>query len=209
VKRSTLIRHLTAALAVAGAALWLAPGAADAKKPRAMAWGQYVVPFTCGTNAADTTRVVPGLYAAAVDVHNPEAADVTVVEKVALSFPPGGHVEGDVSAPVQATIAAGSAVQLDCAALLAFDFPGGAPGSTYVQGFLVLDASGPLGVSRTQTASGATGEVSVHVDLVEPRSTSHKVLVCHHGDGAPHTISIAAPAVRAHQAHGDSIGTCP
>jgi hypothetical protein len=208
-KRTTVIRDLTAALAVAGAALWLAPGAADAKKPRPLAWGQYVVPFTCGTNAAETSRAVPGVYAAAVDLHNPEAADVTVVEKVALSFPPGAHGDGDVSAPVQRTIGAGAAAQLDCDDLLAFDFPGGAPATPYVQGFLVLDASGPLGVSRTQTASGATGEVSVHVDLVPPRATSHKVLVCHHGDGAPHTISIAAPALRAHQAHGDTIGECP
>jgi hypothetical protein len=202
-------RLLVLALALAGTVLCLAPGAAFAKKKQPMAWTQYTVPFTCGSNAADTERVVPGLYAASVDLHNLEMVDVTILERVALSFPPGGHVEGDVSAAVQRTLAAGSAVQLGCDDLLAFAFPGGAPATTYVQGYLVLDASGPLGVSRTQTAAGATGEVSVHVDLVEPRTTSHKVLVCHHGDGAPHTISIAAPAVPAHQAHGDSLGACP
>ena len=67
--------------------------------------------------------------------------------------------------------------------------------------------NGLLTVSRTQTATGATGEVSVDTELVPARSVSHKVLVCH-DPADPHTISIAAPALKAHLAHGDTMGAC-
>jgi hypothetical protein len=35
-----------------------------------------------------------------------------------------------------------------------------------------------------------------------------KVLVCHQGEQGPETISLSENAVRAHQAHGDTLGAC-
>ena len=35
-----------------------------------------------------------------------------------------------------------------------------------------------------------------------------KVTICHQGDEGPETITVGAPAVPAHLAHGDTLGEC-
>ena len=49
---------------------------------------QYAAKFVCGTNPGATDRVVPGLYATAINIHNPSAKDAILFKKVALTFPP-------------------------------------------------------------------------------------------------------------------------
>jgi len=36
----------------------------------------------------------------------------------------------------------------------------------------------------------------------------NKVTICHQGDEGPETITVAAPAIPAHLAHGDTLGPC-
>ena len=55
----------------------------------------------------------------------------------------------------------------------------------------------PLTTSTTGEAVGAAGNGQAKMD------------VCHKtGSGKEHTINIAAPAVPAHEAHGDTLGAC-
>lgn len=204
--RAAVLRSAVALVVIA----LLVPSASVAKKKRKkIVWHHYAVPFTCGVNAADTARVVPGTYAVSMDLHNASAGDATLIQYLALTFPPGGIAAGVASEARQDVLPAGVALQISCAELMGsdFDFRGSPPASPYIQGVLVIESSVDLTVGRTQTATGATGEVSVDVERIPARVVSHKVLVCH-DPSDPHTISIAAPAWRAHQAHGDTLGAC-
>jgi len=209
-------------LALVGAALLVTSPAGEASARRnnnSDGWFQYSVPFTCGLNGADIVRVVPGIYAAAVNVHNGTEIEVMFTKHVALTFPPELQLAGDVSDSVADTLLAGTALQVDCGEILGddFTFPGGAPASPYVQGFLVILAHAALDVSVTQTASGETGEVSVDVERVPGRAVrgpdddDQKLDVCHVPKGNvenAHTINVGVSAVPAHLDHGDSLGAC-
>lgn len=206
---------LVAAVLVAGPS-----GDASAKKSKKSedGWFQYAVPFTCGLNGGDVARAVPGLYAAAVSIHNGSENEVMLSKHVALSFPPEAQLAGDVSDAVADSLLAGTALQVDCDEILGgdFTFPGGAPASPYVQGFLVILSHAELDVSVTHTASGETGEVSLSVQQVAGRSVggpddSHKMDVCHVPKGNPanaHTLNVDMSAVPAHLDHGDSLEAC-
>lgn len=206
-------------LAVLGAAALVSGPASEARaKKGSDGWVQYSVPFTCGLNGADVARVVPGTYAASVNVYNGTANEVMIAKHVALTFPPEVG-PGDVSEVMLDSLLPATALQVDCGDILGgeFVFPGGPPASPYVQGFLVILSYAPLEVSLTQTASGATGEVSLSLQQVAgspvagPDDEDHKVDVCHvskgHSENA-HTINIDMSAVPAHMGHGDELGEC-
>jgi hypothetical protein len=196
------------ALALVVAALVL-PGAALAKKKKVY-WREHAVSFTCGANAEDMDRVAPGDYAVSVELHNLGDSDVTLIQSLALTFPPGGLMAGEVSEAREDLLPGGAALQVSCAELMGsdFNFLGGAPASPYIQGVLMIESSASISVTRTQTASGGPGQVSVDVERIPSRTVSRKVLVCHN-PGGPHTISIAGAAMKAHLNHGDSLGACP
>jgi hypothetical protein len=209
-------------LALVGAALLVTgpAGEASAKKNNnSDGWFQYSVPFTCGLNGADFARVVPGAYAAAVNIHNGTSNEVMLAKHVALTFPPELG-PGDVSGEMADALLPGTALQVDCGDILGggFEFPGGDPASPYVQGFLVILAHAQLDVSVTQTASGEPNDVSLSVQQVAGRPVSgpdddddHKVDVCHVPNGNPanaHTINVDMSAVPAHLGHGDSLNAC-
>jgi hypothetical protein len=129
------------------------------------------------------------------------------------------QLPGDVSEAIVEMLPGLGALQVDCGEIPAgFLFPGGAPATGYVQGFLVLRSSVRIDVSAVYTATGMTGEVSVDVEQVEGRpfnaremDDDGKVDVCHVPRGNPgkaHTISVGASAVPAHLKHGDSLGAC-
>ena len=160
-------------LAVLGAALMVSGLATEAgAKKGGDGWLQYSVPFTCGLNGGDVARVVPGTYAAAVNVYNGTAKIPAALEAIAaapgepdfvfVGAQAGGEFpQDDVSDVMPDALLPATALQVDCGDILGggFTFPGGPPASPYVQGFLVILSHAPLEVSLTQTASGATGGV--------------------------------------------------
>jgi hypothetical protein len=175
------------------------------------------VSFTCGENASELDRVAPGLYAISVSIHNGGDRDVYLRKHVALTYPPGGQMAGEVSGVIEETLATGTAMQVSCEQLLGPDFFLQPPATPYVQGVLVLESSRPLNVTATHTASAAEGEASLDVErvpgnLVRVRRLYDQVEICHIPPGNPgnaHTIWVGADSVPAHQAHGDTVGPCP
>jgi hypothetical protein len=57
-------------------------------------------------------------------------------------------------------------------------------------------------------AGGVLAAVGFRRDTVTARKQP-KVTLCHKGETGPRTITVAAPAVEAHLAHGDTLGACP
>lgn len=211
------MRILSATLAALAMAtsLPLVPGSAEAKPPP---WYQYAVPFTCGTNASDVDRAVPGDYAIAVNVLNANTSITRVLKQVQLTFPPGGEVAGASSDLIQEDVPASSAMQVSCAEILQeFVYPVAPTG--LVQGVLVIRSNRVLDVSASHIARGPGGELSQDVEPVIGRgiggvslpSAASSVTICHLPPGNPgnaHTIVVGVAAWPAHSGHGDYQGAC-
>ena len=211
---------------VLAAAALVASGAAQAKNNSnnnwyqpPPPWYQYSVPFTCGHNASDLDRAVPGDYAFAVNVLNMSSNAIAgIVKQVLLTNPPGGELPGDPSSPIQELLPVASAMQVSCGEILReFVYATGAP-TGLVQGVLVIKSSLFLDVSATHFATGPNGGVSQDVAPVAaiaiapallPATTS--LTICHIPPGNPgnaHTITVDVASWPAHQAHGDYQGAC-
>lgn len=202
--------------------LLVAPTDADAKKRRrrVITHQQYVIPFTCGNNAADVSSVLPGDYAIAIDVLNTGAVDITLDEQIHLTFPPGNQMPSHVSDHVSIALTAETATQISCDDLLGSGFVYANPpaATTYVQGLLLLTASSPVHVSATRTAQGAAGDLTLQTEHVQSvgvapiaQDPDGKISICHAPPGNPanaHTINVGMASWPAHQGHGDSQGAC-
>ena len=209
---------ITISLAFAGATLVL-PGPASAKSKQAPEWFQYVVSYTCGGNAGDALRVVRGEYATAVNLYNASGSEIVIHKSLALVYPPTAQAPGEVSDPIEDILAASTALQIDCLEIRnEFFFANPPPVTDHVQGFLVIESDRPLHVEAVYTAAGSDGEASIDVERIAERRViprpfvrPTKVVVCHYPPGNPgnaHTIVIDAAAVPAHNAHGDTLGSC-
>jgi hypothetical protein len=70
----------------------------------------------------------------------------------------------------------------------------------------------PEGVGKGQGFGGKTeGRAQANDDVAEANGgeAQEKVTLCHNKLNNPHTIMVGAPAVDAHIAHGDTVGSCP
>jgi hypothetical protein len=181
-------------------------------------WFQYVAQFNCGHDTSGgPVRVVPGFYATAVNLYNPNAEAVTLRKRLALTFPPEEQATGEVSGQIEDVVDPGTALQVDCGEIQnEFVFPNPPPATTHVQGFLVIESNKALHVEAVYTSSGVTGDVSIDTQRIAerkviPRPLLSKVTICHFPPGNPgnrHTITIDASALSAHKAHGDTVGEC-
>jgi len=211
-----------ALIAVAACALLLLPGAAAAKKKKRKRpyWYQYSVAFNCG-EADETASVVPAAYETSINVLNPHAANAVLRKRVSLTFPAEDEMQGANSDMVQGVLGADKATQISCDDLVSpasFVMDPPPEFSPFVQGFVILVSNRPLTVSATQTATGATGEVSLQVDQIPSRPMYPRAVVaaarrtvCHRPPGNPansHTITVGVDAWPAHRLHGDDDGAC-
>jgi hypothetical protein len=147
---------------------------------------QYAAKFTCGAvPPGDTDRVIPGQYATAVAVHNPQSRDVTLRKKIALVFPPGAEQPGRVSDFITLKLGPDQALEVSCQEIPSEFLPDTT--SPYVQGFLVIEttrsvdvtatySAGPITITRPPSApsiSASTSTVaSVHVEHIRERALS-------------------------------------
>jgi hypothetical protein len=217
---SPLPRTLAFAASLIAAVLILStlPLSAQAR-PSQSEWFQYVAQFNCGHDTSGgPVRVVPGFYATAVNLFNPNAEAVTLRKRLALTFPPEEQASGETSDQIEEVINPGTALQVDCGEIQnEFVFPNPPPATTHVQGFLVIESNKALHVEAVYTSSGLTGDVSIDTQRiaerkVPPRPLVSTVKICHYPPGNPgnrHEITIDASALNAHQAHGDTVGACP
>jgi hypothetical protein len=219
-----MIRQVTVLIAFAATLALLLPAATASARswrsrtPAEVTWYQYAAPFTCGLNVESDDRAVPGLYATAINSHNPHAASVIIRKHAALTFPPEEQAAGAVSEVIREILPGRSALQVDCGEFRSDDvFIDVFPLTDFAQGFVVIASRRPLDVSATYTVTGDDDEqASVDVETIAERTltrpaASDELIVCHVPPGNPdneHEIPIDEDAWPAHRAHGDRRGDC-
>ena len=120
---------------------------------------QYAAKFVCGFNPQTTERILPGLYATAINIHNPSHKPVVFSKKVALTFPPAVQAPGPVSEAILHTLEPGQALEVDCGEIPSEFFPG-VQFPPYVKGFLAIKSNRSLDVTAVYTA-GAPADPSL------------------------------------------------
>lgn len=77
-----------------------------------------------------------------------------------------------------------------------------AAGIAFMTGCIASGDAGTDGSSAARSAAAAAADSTAKAE---------KVTICHYPPGNPenmHTLSVGAPAVKAHMDHGDAMGAC-
>jgi len=139
----------------------------------------WICPESTVPAGANGAQVVRGLYATAINVHNPalpkSGDDGTVVfaKKVAIALP--WQKSGPVSHFERAVLKPNHAFEIDCeeiAAMFLNSVPGGTstppPFPVFLKGFLVIMSPAELDVTAVYTARDV-GVSTIDVEVIEPR----------------------------------------
>ena len=156
-----------AVLAIAGALGTLAggPAAAQPKGRLTNFFAEYAVKFVCGQSRAldnDMPAVVDGIYATAINVHNPQQT-TTIAHKVAATTVEGGFTRFKETRPLRQDDVA----EFDCRDILD---QARLPRGAFVTGFFVIRAPREIDVVAVYTARPLRTEVSsIHTERVPSR----------------------------------------
>ena len=129
---------------------------------------QYAVKFICTTNipgtSQTTTAFLPGSYATAVNIHNPNARPVRFRMKLAAA------TSTDIEPPqitdfINETLKPDQATRVDCSRVKEF----GPPPIHGFEGFLVIESAQSLDVVAVYTAGHKEGVESIDVETAKER----------------------------------------
>ena len=135
---------------------------------------QYSAKFVCGVNPSFIDRVVPGVYATAINIHNPSNRKVRLFKKVALTYPPKEQRPGRISKFIEDRLGPDQALEVDCGELppngKEFVFSPPPPSTPYMKGYLVVFSNRSLDVTAVYTqATARRGPVSIDVEQIRER----------------------------------------
>ena len=140
----------------------------------------YAAKFVCGFNPESTERILPGLYATAINIHNPSDGPVMFSKKIALTFPPAAQEPGPVSEAIWHALGPDQALEVDCGEIPSEFFPG-VQFPPYVKGFLVVKSDRSLNVTAVYTA-GAPSDPNLPI-LLPPTIDVDRIEERRIGDG--------------------------
>ena len=136
---------------------------------------EYPAKIVCGRqDDPDSLRLLRGLYATTVNIHNPNDERVFFFKKLALSYPPAEQKPGRVYPIGIDALDYDESLKTDCDDLKRRLFEGKLPGGV-IEGFLVVQGPRPLDVEGVYTAAplARTGEgigvSSIHLERVRER----------------------------------------
>ena len=142
-----------------GWVLLIASGPTDADVREKKMRFEYAAQWVCGPNIINPAalfRVLNGVYATSVLIHNPSDKPVTFRKKFARTFPPAEQVGGDISEFQTDTLQPHQALMVDCQEITAegTGFPVGAPPPPppYNQGYVLIQSPKDLTVQAMFTA---------------------------------------------------------
>jgi uncharacterized repeat protein (TIGR01451 family) len=118
---------------------------------------EYTTKVVCGLQRdRKDTRHTPGLYATAINVHNPNYIDVPFFKKLALAFPSSREDQTRIFPISTDVLKPDEAATIDCMEIEKKLFPSGLPAS-YVEGFVVLQSRSSLDVDAVYTTASLDG----------------------------------------------------
>lgn len=125
---------------------------------------EYTGKLVCGAQPQPyPSPTAPGSYWTTISVHNPNAVAVGFFKKLALAYPPGGQIAGDVLPLGFDRLGPDEAAGVDCSYIERRVFPQGPP--AYFEGFLVVESPVPVDVTGEYTAvPPGGGPVSIDVE---------------------------------------------
>ncbi|HKC48314.1 MAG TPA: hypothetical protein VKB63_12000 [Gemmatimonadales bacterium] len=109
---------------------------------------QYAAKIVCG-KPPDHVRLVPQVYATAINVHNPIDTVTFVLKKLALTSPPGRQRPGKVIPITTDTLRGNEAFATDCQDIAART----GVGNTF-EGFVVLESNFSIDVTAVYAVPG-------------------------------------------------------
>ena len=136
---------------------------------------EYSAKLICGKqgNPADL-RLAHGLYATAINIHNPNDEKIYFFKKLALTYPPEEQKPGRVIPIAVDTLEYDEALAVDCLDIQKEAFDGEFPES-YVKGFVVIQSPKSLDVTAVYTTASldrqgrATEHSSIDVEQIRER----------------------------------------
>jgi hypothetical protein len=139
----------------------------------------YAAKIICGLqNEPNDMRLARGLYATAINIHNPNNHEVTFFKKLALTYPPKGQEPGAIMPIAFDTLKADEALKVDCMDIQRELFPNGFP-TNYIKGFIVIQSPASLDVTGVYTTASLDekGNVTKHssIDVEQIRERKTKV----------------------------------
>ena len=114
---------------------------------------EYAAKLVCGTQEdPKNLRLARGLYATAINIHNPNRQTATFQKKLALTFPPDEQRPGKVMPISQDTLREDEALEVDCIDVQKRLFPNGFP-MQYIKGFIVIRSTVSLDVTAVYSTN--------------------------------------------------------
>lgn len=148
-------------------------------KPRVF---EYAAKIVCGTQKdSKNLRLARGLYATAINIHNPNDVEVRFFKKLALTFPPEDQRPGKVMPIGKDALRPDEALEVDCIDIKRKLFPNGFP-SRYIKGFIVIQSSASLDVTAVYTTAklggflSSTKVTSIDVEQIKERVKGEECL---------------------------------
>ncbi|WP_447969784.1 S8 family serine peptidase [Nitrospira sp. M1] len=131
---------------------------------------QYSAKVVCGIQKnPDDRRLARGLYATAINIHNPNQTPVKFNKILAMTYPPKEQRPGKVLPIATDTLKPGEALAVDCPDIQQRLFPNGFP-TSYIKGFVVIKSPESLDVTGVYTATNLEGDnPSIDVEQIQER----------------------------------------
>lgn len=114
---------------------------------------EYAAKLICGVQEdPKNLRLARGLYATAINVHNPNRQAAVFQKKLALTFPPEEQLPGKIMPISRDSLREDEALEVDCVDVQKRLFPNGFP-MPYIKGFIVIRSTVSLDVTAVYSTN--------------------------------------------------------
>ena len=118
---------------------------------------EYTAKIICGRQPDSTDlRVTLGIYGTSINVHNPWDEESRFFKKLALTYPPGDQLPGDILPIAEDVLQYDEALAVDCNDIEQRLFPNGLP-TPYIEGYVVIQSENSLDVTGVYTTAALNG----------------------------------------------------
>jgi photosystem II stability/assembly factor-like uncharacterized protein len=134
----------------------------------------YSAKIICGVQKEpECLTLARGLYATAINVHNPTNEPVRFLKTLSLTHPPGGQEPGKVIRISEDRLLPGEALEVDCEDIRNRVFPDGFP-APFIKGFLTIGSEDRLNVTAVYSTGNLANDLE-HTSIDVEQTPGYKV----------------------------------